>query len=312
MDNKPQKKESFFTKIHRDGFTWKDSLFIHGIITAALLLAGTLLQSLPQGLSMLYSGENQDYIKTLGFYAPFLIIWIIVILFCLIVKTNRPILKSFWRGLKGNTLPKLLIGLIIGFAINATSICGALLHGDISITWQGVSASMIGLLLILIVAIFLQCGAEELLYRGYYFQRLRKGYKNPAFAIFINPIIFLLAHVFNPGATLLSLFNTYIVGVFMSLLVYYFDSFWMAMSFHFAWNFTQNTIFGLPNSGNVLPFSFGKMDLQATESSFFYNVDYGVESTLFTTALIIVAGLIVFFIGRRRKNPATDIWTESL
>ena len=159
----------------------------------------------------------------------------------------------------------------------------------------GYYASFIAVWLIIIVfiAVMIQCGSEELLYRGYYFQRLRKGYKSPAFAILINPVIFLLAHVFNPGVKVIALVNIYLVGVVMSLMLYYFDSFWLVIAFHTAWNFSQNIIFGLPNSGIIQGFSIGKLDTDTASSSFFYDVDFGVEATGFTTVLLVV--LIIVF-----------------
>ena len=298
-------------KIHREGFTWRDSLFIHGIIVLAIFLIAQIPQSFLMTLIPAWlSGMDGDFTWTLGFYASFITVWVIVILFCLIVKSNRPILRSFWRGLKGNTVSKYLLGLLLGFGMNALSIGMAVLHKDIRITWPGIAASAIVPLFIVAVAVVVQCGSEEILYRGYFFQRMQKGYQSPVFAIFINPIPFLLAHVFNPGVTVLALINIYLVGVVMSLMLYYFDSFWLVVAFHSAWNFTQNVIFGLPNSGNLPGFSIGKLDTANAGNSFFYNAGFGVEATGFTTLMLI--GIIVVFsllVYKSKKTP-TDIWAR--
>ena len=298
-------------KIHREGFTWKDSLFIHGLITVALLILGGIPQwALSTVLPVWLSGMDADFVKELSFYAPFIANWVVIILFCLIVKSNRPIASSFWRGLKGNTVPKYLLGLLFGFGYNALCIALACAHHDLQINWPGIAASAIVPLIILAVAVMFQCGAEELLYRGYYFQRLRKGYRHPAFAFLINPIIFLLAHVFNPGVTPLALLNVYLIGVVMSCMLYYFDSFWLAVGFHSAWNFSQNVVFGLPNSGIMLHYSIGKMDTASARDSFFYSVNFGVEGTGFVTVMSIA--LIVLFallIWKSKKQP-TDIWAK--
>lgn len=303
--------QKMLKKIHREGFTWRDSLFIHGLIVLAMFMIAQIPQTILMLLTPVWlSGMDGDFTQTLSFYVAFLAVWVIVILFCLIVKRNRVILGSFWRGLKGNTVPKYLLGLLFGFGLNALSIGAAVLHRDIRITWPGIAASAIGPLIILTVAVVIQCGSEEILYRGYYFQRLRKGYTSPAFAIFINPIPFVLVHVFNPGVTVLALINIYLVGVVMSLMVYYFDSFWIAIAFHSAWNFTQNIIFGLPNSGNILRFSIGKLDTTTISSSFFYNANFGVEATGFTTVLLIVTMIVFFLLIYKGKKTPTDIWTK--
>ena len=198
----------------------------------------------------------------------------------------------------------------MGFGLNGISIGAAILHNDIQINWSSVTASFIIQFIIVFIAVMIQCGSEELLYRGYYFQRLRKGYKSPAFAILINPVIFLLAHVFNPGVKVLALINIYLVGVVMSLMLYYFDSFWLVIAFHTAWNFSQNIIFGLPNSGIIQGFSIGKLDTDTASSSFFYDVDFGVEATGFTTVLLVVLIIVFSLIIFKTKKKPTDIWEK--
>lgn len=311
MENKTNKPESFFKNNHREGFTWKDSLFIHGLLTLVIFLIGEVSKTVLYILiPVLLAGEDPDFVQTFRFYAPFIFYWIIVILFCLIVKSNRPILKSFWRGLKGNTVPKYLLGLLMGFGLNALCIGAAVLHQDIRIYWPGISAGAILPFMILAVAVAVQCGAEEILYRGYYFQRLRKGYKSPAFAVLINPVIFLLGHVFNPGATVLALLNVYLIGVAMSLMLFYFDSFWLVLAFHATWNFSQDVFFGLPNSGIIHNYSIGKLDTSAVRDSFFYSANFGVEGTGFTTVMILALILVLFLIIRKSKKTPTDIWAE--
>ena len=70
-------------------------------------------------------------------------------------------------------------------------------------------------------------------------------------AIIGNALIFTSLHVFNPGFTVIAGTQIFLVGIVFSLLVYYYDSLWAAITFHTAWNYTQNLIFGLPNSGIV-------------------------------------------------------------
>ncbi len=254
------------------------------------------------------SGVDKDFVYEMSYYGCFIVIWLIVILVCLIVKTNRPILGTILRGLKGNTVPRFLIGLLMGFGFNALCVLAAVLHGDISVSYRGIASNDILYIVILALVIIIQCGSEEILYRGYFYQRLRKGYKSPLFAILINPIAFLSGHLFNPGVTALALFNIYLTGVIISMMVYYFDSLWIAIAFHAGWNFTQNIIFGLPVSGVILKYSVGKMDLINGEDSFFYSVKFGVEGTWFFLVVIIILISLFYYFGRKMKVSPTDIW----
>ena len=82
----------------------------------------------------------------------------------------------------------------------------------------------------------------------------------------------------------------------------------MPMAAHTAWNFTQNIIFGLPNSGNVSPVSIFKLDASTAMDSFAYDVGFGVESTIVAITLIIVSCIIVYLWGSKNNKKPTEIW----
>ena len=52
------------------------------------------------------------------------------------------------------------------------------------------------------------------------------------------------------------------------------------MGIHTAWNFTQNFLFGLPNSGLVSEASVFGLDAASAQDSLFYNVAFGVEGAI--------------------------------
>ena len=64
----------------------------------------------------------------------------------------------------------------------------------------------------------------------------------------------------------------YNIGKNRSLMVYYMDSLWCAFAVHTAWNFTQNILFGLPNSGINVPYSVFKLNAATARDSFAYNI----------------------------------------
>ena len=303
--------KSFFSRIHREGFTWRDSFIIHGFITYVIVVVLEIIMTFSTVMVLSWtSGTVRDLLYAFCFYACFIFIWLVLILLCLIVKTNRPILRSFLGGLRGNTVPWFLLGLLLGFGLNALCVGTAVLNQDISVSWPGNILGGILYNMITVIIVAIQSGSEEILYRGYYYQRLRKGYKDPLFAILVNPIPFVLTHLFNPGVTVLALINIYVIGILLSMMVYYFDSLWFAIAFHSAWNYTQNVIFGLPVSGLVLKNSIGKMDLINPNDSFFYSVSFGVEGTGFFLVMGIILIFLIYCFGRKRKVRATDIWAN--
>jgi len=61
--------------------------------------------------------------------------------------------------------------------------------------------------------------------------------------------LFALAHLQNPHVTLLSLTNVFLVGILFAFAYMKTRSLWLPFGMHFAWNFSQTTLFGLPTSG---------------------------------------------------------------
>ncbi len=147
--------------------------------------------------------------------------------------------------------------------------------------------------------------------RGFLYQRLMRRYRKPAVAIVGNICLFGLLHVGNPGATVLGLLSVLLSGLLFSMLVYYMDSLWAAMAAHTAWNFTQNILLGLPNSGIVTPFSVFKLEAASAMDSFAYSVGFGLEGTVLAAVFLLVASAVVMVWGMKKGKKPTDIWMVS-
>lgn len=224
------------------------------LLSFLFILVGQLLGSFLQFIPFMVS---TDVAITATMYFIFIGIWIFTLVYIRFTKKNRPILKAIGKGAAGNNWKNLLMGLVIGFGLNSICVLAAWLNNDISLyydSFQPVS------LVIIFIAVFVQSSAEELVCRGFLYQRLRRSYKSPAVALIGNSLLFALLHLSNDGVTILSLINIFTSGILFSFMVYYMDSLWCAMAAHAAWNYTQNIIFGLPNSGVVAPYSVLRLD----------------------------------------------------
>ncbi len=93
-----------------------------------------------------------------------------------------------------------------------------------------------------------------------------------------------------------------------SAMVYYLDSLWMAMAAHAAWNFTQNFIFGLPNSGTVYDFSIFKLNAATARTSLCYNVEFGVEGSVTAVVVFAAAVVILLRLGKKKNLKSLDVW----
>ena len=242
---------------------------------------------------------------TATFYLNFLGIWIAVLLFLAATPKNRPILKALTTKTKGNTLKMFAVGLGIGLGMNLLCAFIAMLNGDIHITFD--SFRPISFLFVFL-AVLIQSGAEELICRVFVYQRMLRRYGSPVFAALVNAAFFSLIHLGNDGVSFLPLLNIFIYGLLFSAMVIWMDSPWAAMGAHASWNFCQNILLGLPNSGNVLPYSVFKLEAAAATDSFAYSTAFGLEGAITASiTLLVVAGLIAWW-GIKRKAVPTQIW----
>lgn len=279
-----------------------DNILILYIITFVLILLGQILGSLLQFIPFM---TGSPAMVTMTMYLAFIGIWILVLLYLRLSPKNRPILGALGSKPKGNNWKWFLLGIGIGFGLNAVCILAAWLNKDISLYFDSFQPlPVIGIF----IAVFVQSSAEELLCRGFLYQRLMRSYKKPIVAIVGNSLFFALLHLANDGVTFLSVINIFVVGILFSLMVYYMDSIWCAMAMHTAWNFTQNILFGLPNSGMVAPYSIFRLDASTARDSFAYNVGFGIEGTLLADVVLILACVCLYLWGRKYGKKPYDVW----
>ena len=284
---KPAKKKlkrHFFLSVMGIAFL----IILVGQIIGEILMGivGGLLPSVSNGVLFLFQ------------YLSFVGIDILVVVYCLLAEkdTFRAFLHGKGGGMRGNTLKNFVLGLLIGFVMNGSCALIAWLHGDIDL-----SVGRFNLLYLLgaLVAVCVQSGAEELVTRGYMMSALRERY-NAWVAIAVNSLFFGVLHLLNPGITVFSVLEIVLIGFALSLIVYYLDSLWMCIAIHTAWNYTQNILLGLPNSGIVSEESF--LHLEAAKGSLLYDATFGIEGSI---TAVIVTGLLavgVYLYARKKKN----------
>ncbi len=280
-------------------------LWLAGLV---LMYGGGQLGSLIFYLEDLFPAlADNDVWITCQTYAEFWGIWALTLLVIAAIPKDRPILGVLGNKVRGNTWKYFGIGLALGFGMNALCAAAALINGDIHIYFDSFDPVAF---VIVFISVFIQSSSEEVMCRAFIYQRLRRVYRSPVVAIVGNAVMFAAYHLLNPGVSALAIANIVLCGVLFSLTVYYFDSFWCAAAIHTAWNFTQNTIFGLPNSGNVYPYSVFKLDAGSATASFAYDPLFGIEGTVSSTLVLVCASIGVLIWGLRHNARPTDIWAE--
>ena len=296
------------------------------VITFLLIMAGSLIGSfilnllgMPSSIDagvmdQIVSGEltveeatgAPAYLTWASQYLSFIGIWIVFPLAMLIPPANRRMLKKLLFVRDGRTLAWVGIGALVGFGVNAICVVGSILLGDLALHFERFE---IGPLLLLLFAVFIQSGAEEIASRLFLYQKLARRYRSPAIAITVSAVFFAAAHALNPGITPLAVAQLLVIGVLLAVLVCYYDALGACVALHTLWNFTQNIIFGLPNSGAVSLYSIFKVD--AASNGFFFDPVFGVEGSIGSVLLLtlVCIGLVAY--AKKRNLQPYDLWADT-
>jgi membrane protease YdiL (CAAX protease family) len=140
-----------------------------------------------------------------------------------------------------------VIGCAFGLLLVSLAVIPLAIWGNLSFRTSLTLHNMARVLMVLGVLIS-GALAEELMFRGYPFQRLVEGIGAPG-AIVVFSVLFGVVHLSNPGATVWGLVNTVAIGVLLSAVYLRAGSLWMPWGFHFAWNTALGLVLGLPVSG---------------------------------------------------------------
>ena len=146
------------------------------------------------------------------------------------------------RWLKGALVAALMMGFVV--LIGYTLVDGASwnLNSDATRAAVGLIAGLLGFAI--------QGPAEEVLFRGYILVNVRQQWGlRPA--LIVSSLAFGLLHVSNPAFGILPFINLVLFGLGMSLYRVYVDAdqLWGVFAIHSIWNWLQQVVFGLPNSG---------------------------------------------------------------
>lgn len=265
-------------------------------------------------IERLFGGASSSVVFINEYYTPTIGAVITIILVCLIIKKNRFILRSFLPEGRGknhktrviedtyepsqkNTAAMLLLGLALGFLSNFACIVCAMLHGDVAFYFS-FSAAFIPTLLYALLMVFIQSASEELWCRGFMYERICIRY--PVWvAVLANGIFFGLLHIFNDGVSVLAVISISVCGLSYSLVRWYTGSIWVAIGLHTMWNFTQNFIFSLPNSGLVSEFSVFGLEAAKGTNNLIYNYDFGVEAALPAIFADLLLAAVVLILAKK-------------
>jgi membrane protease YdiL (CAAX protease family) len=126
---------------------------------------------------------------------------------------------------------------------------------------------------------------EELLFRGYAFQKLVRG--NRAFAVFFVALVFAGLHANNSAVTSLALLNIFLGGVLLGLAYLRYERLWFPIGLHLAWNLMTGPVLGHEVSGYE---DFRSLLVESGHGPWWLSGgEFGIEGSVLMTAVELLA-----------------------
>jgi membrane protease YdiL (CAAX protease family) len=236
---------------------------------------------------------------------------------CVLILTNLVLVLLAWRVLERKRISEMLLdfknrwGRALGWGLAAGLAEVILVYG---ILWiSGVVEVDLGLHRVdggvwgvafgwLLGSSILAPISEEVWYRGYIFQNIKRGW-GVAAGVVVNALVFGGLHLLNPNAELLGAVNIMLSAVIWTLGLLWFKSLWFPIGWHAAWNFAQFFFMGLPNSGyTVSDLGLNGTTLLVSELSgadWLVGGEFGMEASGVKT-IVLLAALVVMVIVKKK------------
>jgi hypothetical protein len=170
----------------------------------------------------------------------------------------------------------------------------------INIVFHAVNTSVnqkinLRIFLLLLIGFIFQGFMEEFIMRSLLFTQLALRFGVIA-AILLNSSVFALMHIANANASVISLVNTFLIGILFSLIYYYHDNIWLVAGFHSGWNFILGAVLGVSVSGFELPTTVFKTEINenlAVLNGGLYGFEAGSPVTVIIVLMIVIYILLL-------------------
>jgi hypothetical protein len=130
---------------------------------------------------------------------------------------------------------------------------------------------------------------EELLFRGYAYQKLRTWSRGGA--VLLTASVFAVLHGANPGITLIAMANLFLAGVLLALAYERRRHLWLPIGIHIGWNVVSGPILGYGVSGYVAGTTM--LTTRVVGAPWITGGTFGIEGSVWVLAVEIVGIIAV-------------------
>ncbi len=121
-------------------------------------------------------------------------------------------------------------------------------------------------------------------------------------------LIFGMAHLGNPNATALTTASIVLSDVMLAAAFLYTRRLWLVWGIHFGWNFFQDGIFGMPNSG-ITDFA-SWIQPEITGPVWLTGGSFGIEASYVALFLTVLVGVYILRLAIKDSQIAPPIWSR--
>jgi membrane protease YdiL (CAAX protease family) len=207
---------------------------------------------------------------------------------------------AFYRG----WLRDLSLGFVIGAITLIFSCLVCVVFGGMSFAMNSsAGTSAIGITLAVSAVVFiLGAAAEEVMFRGYLMQTFTRAGLAWA-AIIFTSLIFASGHIANPNFNALAMINTVLAGLWFSAAYLKTRSLWLPFTAHFAWNWFQGAIFGIPVSG-ITKVTTAPLLIQSDAGpAWLTGGSYGIEGGVACAVALLISTILIYFLPLLKADP---------
>jgi hypothetical protein len=204
-------------------------------------------------------------------------------------------------------LKKFLVGLAVGIAMMGAIVAAIALSGGYRVADLApafASPAALGWIALLLAGFAVQASVEELVFRGWLFSAVMRRWNMTA-AFILSSAAFTFVHL-SPRATVSALVMTFIFAIFACAWVRRSNSIWGVMGWHVGWNWFAGAGFDVPITGLDTGLPALVVKLVPVGPAWLNGAGEGPEGSVFTLAMLTVAGLIMLLLPRSREREGID------
>lgn len=139
---------------------------------------------------------------------------------------------------------------------------------------------------------------EEFSLRGYLQYALASGIGFWPAAVVLS-VMFLMAHVANPGENWMGLTDVFVIGMFLAFTLWRTGDLWFAVGMHAAWDWGLTYFYSVPNSGTV---AVGHLfDVKTQGPTWLSGGTAGPEGSVINLVLDVLLFFLFAMIYKKRK-----------